>query len=118
MVKEYRAQLRADFRQYYGVSFDDALRKSVVEAADLAAMLPRSSRTFVSINPEYAWEQEHYMLAGILNAVNLILWGQTKDGQKNKNRPKPIKPPKREEEKEAYTIEELNERLSRPRKEV
>lgn len=118
MVKEYRAQLRADFRQYYGVSFDDALKKSVVEAADLAVMLPRSSRTFVTINPEYAWEQEHYMLAGILNAVNLILWGQSKDGQKGRNKPKPLMPPKREEKKEALTIEELNELLSKPRKEV
>lgn len=118
-MKKYRAQLRADFRQYYGCSFDKTIKESVVEAADLAMMLPRGSRTFTAIDPEFAWEQEHYLLANIANSVALLVWAQTKDGQKNRNRPKPITPPKRTmEKKETYSVDEYKERLSRPRKGV
>lgn len=117
--KRYRAELRADFRQYYGVSFDGMLETSVIEAADLAIMLPRGSRTFTAINPEYSWEQSHYLLANIANSLQLLVWAQTKDGQKNRKRPKPITPPKRPREKTvAYTVDEYKELLSRPRKEV
>lgn len=117
--KKYQAELRADFRQYYGVSFDEALRTSVIEAADLATMLPRGSRTFTAINPEYLWEQSHYLLANIANSLQILVWAQTKDGQKNRNRPKPITPPKRPREKTVtYTVDEYKERLSRPRREV
>ena len=118
-MREYRAQIRADFRQYYGLSFDKAVNESVVEAADLLYMLPRGSRTFSAIDPEFAWEQEHYLLANIANSLQLLLWAQTKDGQKNRNRPKPIAPPEKHVEKaNTYTTDEYKERLSRPRKGV
>ena len=117
--KKYRAELRADFRQYYGVSFDESLEASVIETSDLAAMLPRGSRTFTAINPEYAWEQHHYLLANIANSLQFLVWAKTKDGQKNRNRPKTIKPPKKQEEnKVTFTADEYMERLSRPRKGV
>lgn len=116
LMDDYRAQLRADFRQYYGCSFDRMLEESAFEAADLALMLPRGSRTFSAIDPEFAWEQSHYLLANIANSLQLLVWAQTKDGQKNRNRPKPIEPPKRRNE--GMTPEEYEERLSRPRKGV
>ena len=116
-MRDYRAQLRADFRQYYGLSFDKAIKESVVEAADLAYMLPRGSRTFSTIDPEFAWEQSHYLLANIANSVQLLLWAKTKDGLKNRNRPKPIEPPKRKNVT-TLTADEYRERLSKPRKEV
>lgn len=117
--KKYRAELRADFRQYYGVSFDEALKTSVIEAADLTVMLPRGSRTFSAIDPEYSWEQSHYLLANIANSLQLLVWAQSKDGQKNRKRPKPITPPKRPREKTvSYTVDEYREILSRPRRGV
>lgn len=65
LARDHRACLRADFRQYYGVSFDRMERTSPVEAADLAAMLPRGSRTFSAIEPEFYWTQADYMMASI-----------------------------------------------------
>lgn len=59
------------------------------------------------------------MLANIANSVSLLLWAQTKDGQKNRNRPKPIMPPKKAKEKtKKYTVDEYMKILSLPRKEV
>lgn len=96
-----------------------AVRDSPIEAADLAAMLPRGSRTFSEIDPEYSWTQEDYLLANIANSLSLLVWAQTKDGMKNRNRPKPIEPPRKTQaKKEAYTIDEYEEMLSKPRKEV
>ena len=95
------------------------MRESPIEASDLAALLPRGSRTFTEINPEYGWTQEDYLLADIANALNLLVWAQTKDGQKNRNRPEPIRPPKQHpRDKVSYTVDEYAEVLSRPRKEV
>lgn len=116
-MSDYRAHLRADFRQYYGLSFDKAVEESAVEAADLAYMLPRGSRTYSSIDPEFSWEQSHYLLANIANSLQLLVWAQTKDGQKNRNRPKPIEPPKRKADT-GMTADEYKKRLSRPRKGV
>lgn len=119
LKREYRAQIRADFRQYYGLSFDRAVEESVVEAADLLFMLPRGSRTFSAIDPEFSWEQEHYLLASIANSLQILVWAQSKDGQKNRNRPKPIMPPKKQVEKSvSCTADEYKEKLSRPRKGV
>lgn len=59
------------------------------------------------------------MLADIANSLRLIVWSKTKDGEKNRNRPKPIKPPKKPKEKTVtYTVDDYKERLSRPRREV
>lgn len=117
--RDYRAHLRADFRQYYGVSFDGALRESVVETADLVYMLPRGSRTYTALDPEYAWTQEDYLLANIANSLALLVWAQTKDGQKNRNRPKPITPPQKPKpETRKYTTDEYLRILSQPREEV
>lgn len=118
-LMDYRAELRADFRQFYGCSFDRTLEESVEEAADLAVMLPRGSRTFAEIDPEFSWEQQHYLLATIANELQTLVWFQSKDGQKGRNRPKPIQPPRRHTEKtEAYSTDEYAALLSRPRKGV
>lgn len=116
--REYRAQLRADFRQYYGCSFDYVYNESVIEAADLTFMLPRGSRTFKAIDPETAWEQSHYLLARIANELMQIGWMLSEDGQKKRNRPKPIMPPSAEDERNVYDVDTYRELLSRPRKEV
>jgi hypothetical protein len=121
LMKNHRAELRADFRQYYGCSFEGALRESAAEAADLAVMLPRGSRVMAAVNPEYSWTQEDYLLADAANSLRILVWSKTKDGQKNRNRPKPIEPPKsafKEKAGMGYTADEYRELLSRPRKGV
>lgn len=79
-------------------------------------MLPRGSRTYTAIDPEFSWEQSHYLLANIANSLQWLVWANSKDGQNGKNKPKPIEPPKRRNK--AITADELKEKLSRPRKEV
>lgn len=121
LVGEYRAQLRADFRQYYGCSFDTILKESVIETADLAVMLPSGSRTMASISPEYAWGQDTYLLAEIANSLRTLVWFNSEDGQKKRNRPKPILPPgmeANERDTVSLDIDEYKRILSMPRKEV
>lgn len=95
-MREYRAELTADFRQYYGLSLQHAgIAYPIREAADLAVMLPRKSRTYSAIDPAYSWDDSEYMLMLIANDVANVLWLNTKDGENGTNRPKPIKPPKK-----------------------
>lgn len=95
------------------------LEESVLEAADLAVMLPRGSRTFTAIDPEYAWEQSHYLLANIANSLAILVWAKTKDAERGRNKPKMITPPKKtERDKPTFTVDEYKELLSKPRKEV
>lgn len=59
-------ELRADFRSYYGVRYDDV---DPAEAADLARMLPAGSRYKASLDPALAWSGERRMLAEIGNML-------------------------------------------------
>lgn len=73
------------------------------------------------VDPEFAWGQETYMLANIANSLQTLVWLNSKDGEKGRNRPKPIEPPKSKKKKEprnAYTVDEYKKLLSQPRKEV
>jgi Family of unknown function (DUF5361) len=54
----------------------------------------RSSALARSIHgTDLAWTLDNHLLASQLDALNLLLWQKTKDGHKNKNRPKPIDRP-------------------------
>lgn len=39
------------------------------------------------------WDLNAHLLASQLDALNILIWMKTKDGQKNRNRPKPIERP-------------------------
>jgi len=117
----YRPCLRADFRHYYGLSFDECLAAAPLEAADLCVQLPRGSRLLSALDPELSWTQEDYLLANIANSLLFLAWTQTKDGSKNRNRPKPIEPPRKRRtahKPNTYTPGEYAQRLSLPRGEV
>ena len=68
------------------------------------------------------WTAERTLLAAIVNDLNWLVWSKTKDGQRNRNRPKPVGPFDAEKKRSitgvAMTVDELNEVLSRPRGEV
>lgn len=90
---KYRPQLRADFREYYGVSFDALLSQSWVETADLVAGLPSGSRTMSAYDPSTSWNWNEHILAQIFNLLSAYIFYQDK---KNKHKKAPtIEPPKK-----------------------
>ena len=84
----------ADFRQYYGIDLpvepadDDCSRWSLLWYA-----LPRESRTARRQTPELRWSEGEYMLAMAVHALEVIAWQRTKDGQRGRNKPHPLKTP-------------------------
>lgn len=89
------AELRADFQQYYGLNIDGmGTDYSMLHAADLAVQLPRDSRTFRAGNRELEWTDRDYMLWSIEYSLRVLRWQPTKDGQKGRNKPKPLPTPR------------------------
>ena len=58
-------------------------------AASLMKMLPASSRVAKALNPENEWDDATYLLSAIEYDLRVLIWQNTKDGQKGKNKPKP-----------------------------
>lgn len=118
-LEEDQGAVRADFQQYYGLNLDEmGERFSTLHAADLLVELPDDSRTMMRGSDGGAWTFDRTLAAMQLNALNTIAWLQSADGQKGRNRPRPVGPfakkPRRIEAM-AMTVEELDEILSRPR---
>jgi len=92
-----------------------------MHAADLAANLPIDSRCMRALEPALEWNKQDQLLAEAVNMLRLLVWLQSKDGQKGRNRPKPIKPPKlraqsgTHTEKEGLSADEYKAQLSRAR---
>ena len=122
-MAEHPDALRADFQQHYHLNLDGMGRDyTTLHAADLLAQLPEGARVWRAYDERAAWTAERTLLAAIVNDLNWLVWSKTKDGQRNRNRPKPIGPFDGEKKRSitgvAMTVEELNEALSRPRGEV
>lgn len=122
-MAEHPDALRADFQQHYGLNLDGMGRDyTTLHAADLLAQLPEEARVWRAYDERAAWTAERTLLAAIVNDLNWLVWSKTKDGQKNRNRPKLVGPFDGEKKRAisgmAMTVDELNEFLSRPRGEV
>ena len=85
---------------------------------------PPKSPLAVALNPKMAWDVQDYLLAEIADAQRWLVWAKTKDGQKNRNMPKPIPRPGVQESNgrltdvRAMDVDELKEFLARRRVEV
>ena len=122
-MAEHPDALRADFQQHYHLNLDGMGRDyTTLHAADLLAQLPEGARVWRAYDERAAWTAERTLLAAIVNDLNWLVWSKTKDGQRNRNRPKPVGPFDGEKKRSitgvAMTVDELNEALSRPRGEV
>jgi hypothetical protein len=108
--------LRADFREYYSLSFDASYANSRVETADLVVGLPAGSRTMSAIDPKAAWGWNEALLAQIWNLLSAYIFYQdTKN--KHKDAPK-IEPPKKKVEKQSVAdTHDVKEILKKKRKE-
>lgn len=76
---------------------------TVVSWADLRDLIqyqPATSALYRAMHPDEApWGLSEHLLAVIADAVIAGNWMQSKDGQRNRNRPKPIKRPGVEQDK-------------------
>lgn len=86
-------ELRADFRQYYGLDADDMGRGyTMLHAASLVVMLPAGSRVMAALDPATVWGLDQQLMAATANAVRYLLWAQAGGGSP---KPEPIGPPER-----------------------
>jgi hypothetical protein len=76
---------------------------------------PDRSALALERNPDDAgWSLTDHLLAEAVDALRLLLWAKTKDGEKNRNRPVPVERPGRRPEKSTkkpINIDEMRERL-------
>lgn len=64
------------------------------EFAAMVVNLPQDSATIVGDDHEDAmWDLHAHLQASILDGIRWLQWSKTKDGEKNRNRPKPIPRP-------------------------
>jgi hypothetical protein len=59
----------------------------------------RSALSFEREPNDAAWDLNAHLLAEVVDSLRLLLWAKTKDGSKNRNRPKPVDRPGRRPEK-------------------
>ena len=94
LLAKYPSQLRADFQRFYGLNLDGlGAEYTYRHAADLAAHLPQESACVRAQNPEFEWTDTQYLLRSIEFSLRVIVWQNTKDGQKGRRKPKPIDTP-------------------------
>lgn len=97
--------------------------------ADLRALIrhaPRDSAIVRAVHPEKSqWGVDSYLLAIIGDAARWMMWSKTKDGQRNRKRPKPIPRPGGNEKAsgrfddiEPLPLDEAKRRLALPRREI
>ena len=117
--------MRADFQQFYNLNIEHMGRDfSTLHAAELLVELPQESRIHALYLEDGAWTLDRTLAAMAVNALNILVWQRSKDGQKNRKRPKLIGPFGSERdgdgklEASAMSVEELDYFLSLPRREV
>ena len=94
LLGSHEGELRADFQRFYGLNLDGmGSAYSVAHAAALAANLPRESACVRAVAPEAAWSDEAYLLANIEYGIRVLMWQNSRDGVRDRNRPKRIQTP-------------------------
>lgn len=67
---------------------------SWADLRDVIQYQPSTSALYRAMHPDHApWGLSEHLLAVVADAVIAGNWMQSRDGQKNRNRPKPIKRP-------------------------
>ena len=90
----YPDELRADLQRFYGLDIDRmGCDYSVAHAAACAANMPRDSACVRAVSPVAAWSDETYLLAQIEYDLRVLAWQNSKDGAKNRNKPKRMQTP-------------------------
>lgn len=120
MRKRCPDEVEADLARFYGVH--DERAHTLTHIATLVTVMIRDpdSWTHRAINEHWQWANPTVALeASMVDYLALLVWQQTKDGQKNRNRPKPVprpgdKPAKSERDEYApVTLDAFDEALKR-----
>lgn len=103
-------------QEAYGICIDDiGAGVAPRHAAALAAQLPDGGRLKRAIAPADAWSPSDYMLHSIEYSLRVLIWMQSKDAERGRNRPKPLPTPADEEriasKLRATDVDYINERL-------
>lgn len=101
LLHEKPDELRADVQQVYGLDVD-RWRRNPIRFATLAAQLPPDAR----VNGGVGYVT--VLLHNIEYEVRVLAWQRTKDGEKGRNRPKPVQLPGIDERKStAMTVDDF-----------
>jgi len=94
LLREFRGALNYDLLSIGYRVTDVPLVLSWADLRDVVKYQPATSALFREMNPDAApWGLSEHLLAVVADAVIAGNWMQSKDGQKNKNRPKQIPRP-------------------------
>ena len=102
MLKRDEEALTCDFAETYHIY--DYKRLPLIMVASLAVGLRDNSRIKMQMTGAQA-STEIMLMAGIIDRLSLLVWFQTKDGEKGRNRPKPIIDALNPKESNAVTYE-------------
>lgn len=129
LLRQCPDALRADLRAHYGVRLNDMYvgSESVLDVADYAVSLPPTpaSAVYRRLNPDWVWTLDAMLQAEQADSLRWMQWAKSKDGQRNRNRPKPIpRPGKRDDkaakgkfsEAQSLPIDDFKRRLEAPRR--
>ncbi|MEW2011408.1 DUF5361 domain-containing protein [Microbacterium sp. NPDC078814] len=70
---------------------------------------PAESALWMEQNPDHMWGLTEFLTAEVADTLHMLFWAKTKDGAKNRNRPKPIERPGRRPERMGKKPLPLNE---------
>ena len=94
LIGNHPGELRADFQRYYQLNLDGVGEQyTFAHAACLACNLPSDSATLKAMYPRNGWTQTEYLLHAIEYDLRVLIWQNSKDGAKGKNKPKPLSTP-------------------------
>lgn len=91
--RDYRGQLRADMRRFYGMGWADARSLPLTEVADMVAHLPPESAVMRAANPHPDRSLTLDLLQLVEHGVRVLAWQQTADATKGRNYPKYVRLP-------------------------
>jgi hypothetical protein len=112
-------------QRFYGIDLLGLWRGELSprRLAALVSNLPRDAAVHRATYGERArWGDTEHLLADVVDLLQLLWWAQTKDGSKNRNRPKPlprpgVTPPKDERTERigsgSWSLAEMRDKLDR-----
>ena len=104
----------ADFRQFYGVDLpvgdDEGGWPDLARAALLWRSLPPESRCARRMSPSLRWTQTDYLLRAVEHDLRVLIWTRTRDGEKGRRFPEPIRTPAERADAERRRDSALSER--------
>lgn len=68
----------------------------------IVTQAPPTSAIYRARNPEWSWGLSEQLLAAAVDALHTLAWMQSEDGQRGRNRPKPIPRPGVEPEGQTF----------------